>query len=189
MQQSHELATAELAAVEDKLWHAHMALRKAQAAQPTQGGYYFAAAPTRGAIRSVSPGGSTRTSPERVAARDGSISPPVGGGSSSAAATARGASSSQSGSGREMAMKPGVSAVEGLFEKTVQKVRRVSAGGVQGGLLDRSPGASLQAPLGPDPSMDSSMLVQSSMGDEPRAPRRTKCARNSSSGHRRRANK
>lgn len=156
VQQSHEHETAEVAAFEEKLRHAHAALRKVQAAQPAQGGYYCAAAPTRGGTRSVSPG-STRTSPERVVVRDGSTSPVSGTGSNSMVGTSR---------GHAMPIQPRASA-DGLFEKTWQKARRLSAGAPESSSMESSP--------------------QSSMGDAPRAMRRAKGSRHGSGGHRRRA--
>ena len=54
------------AAFEEKLQEARDALRKAESAQPAQGGYYFAAAPTRSAFRAISPG----SSPERSIIRE-----------------------------------------------------------------------------------------------------------------------
>jgi hypothetical protein len=65
-----------IAAVEAKLRTALAALVKAESAQPGQGGYYFAAAPTRTTMR-MSPAGSAQTSREASPTRGDVSSPPA----------------------------------------------------------------------------------------------------------------
>ena len=73
--QTQEMAREGSANFEARLHQALDALRKVEAAQPTNGGYYFAAAPLRGTFLNTGSPRSARTSPERLRSSERVLEP------------------------------------------------------------------------------------------------------------------